>query len=252
MSDQNDRSIELEIEVDGTPEQVWDAIATGPGISAWFVPTTVVPEPGGAITQEFGPGMVVEGQVQGWEPPHRFAYGEHAEPEPGSMAFEFLVEARSGGTCVVRLVNSGFGYGEEWDAQYDATENGWRVFLHVLSLHLHRFSGQPASRVQAMAMLPGDKAADGIWEAGCRLLGDGDVVQATAPALTGRVTLRANRAMACAIDEPAPGTAFFAVEPHGAVTAVSMWLSFYGPDAAMVVERDAAAWQAWVEGLAAT
>lgn len=28
------RSIELEIEVPGTPEQVWRAIATGPGISS--------------------------------------------------------------------------------------------------------------------------------------------------------------------------------------------------------------------------
>ena len=254
MSEDQDRAIRLEVEVDGTPEQVWEAIATGPGISAWFVPTTVTGEPGGAITQDFGPGMVVEGRVQAWEPPHRFAYGEHAEPAPGSMAFEFLVEARSGGTCVVRLVNSGFGFGEEWDAQYDATENGWRVFLHVLSLHLRRFSGQPAARVQAMAMLSGDAAgpADGIWEAGCRLLVDGDAVQATAPPLTGRVTLRANRAMACGIDAPAPGTAFFAVEPHGAITAVSMWLSFYGLDAAEVAERDAPAWQAWVESLAAS
>lgn len=108
------RAIELEVTVAGTPEQVWEAIATGPGITAWFVPTTVEGEPGGVITQDFGPGMLVEGRVQAWEPPHRFSYGERAEPTPGTMAFEFLVEARDGGTCVVRLVNSGFGSGEEW------------------------------------------------------------------------------------------------------------------------------------------
>ncbi|MBV1893467.1 MAG: hypothetical protein KUG57_05420 [Ilumatobacteraceae bacterium] len=34
-------SIELEIEVEGTPEEVWRAIATGPGISSWYVPHTV-------------------------------------------------------------------------------------------------------------------------------------------------------------------------------------------------------------------
>jgi hypothetical protein len=33
------RSIQIEIEVPGTPEEVWQAIATGPGISSWFVPT---------------------------------------------------------------------------------------------------------------------------------------------------------------------------------------------------------------------
>ena len=32
------RSVQVEVEVPGTPEEVWQAIATGPGISAWFVP----------------------------------------------------------------------------------------------------------------------------------------------------------------------------------------------------------------------
>ena len=35
-------SIEVETEVLGTPEEVWQAIATGPGISAWFVSTKTV------------------------------------------------------------------------------------------------------------------------------------------------------------------------------------------------------------------
>ena len=38
-----------------------------------------------------------------------------------TFAAEWLVEARDGGTCVVRLINSGFGSGAEWDAEYDAT-----------------------------------------------------------------------------------------------------------------------------------
>ena len=32
------RSVEVEVEVTGSPEQVWEAIATGPGVSSWFVP----------------------------------------------------------------------------------------------------------------------------------------------------------------------------------------------------------------------
>ena len=35
------RSVQVEVEVPGTPEEVWQAIATGPGISSWFVPTEV-------------------------------------------------------------------------------------------------------------------------------------------------------------------------------------------------------------------
>jgi uncharacterized protein YndB with AHSA1/START domain len=30
------RSVQVEVEVPGTPEEVWQAIATGPGISSWF------------------------------------------------------------------------------------------------------------------------------------------------------------------------------------------------------------------------
>lgn len=33
------RSVEVEVEVPDTPEEVWQAIATGPGVSSWFVPT---------------------------------------------------------------------------------------------------------------------------------------------------------------------------------------------------------------------
>ena len=32
------RSIQVEVEVPGTPEEVWQAIASGPGISAWLAP----------------------------------------------------------------------------------------------------------------------------------------------------------------------------------------------------------------------
>ena len=42
-----------------------------------------------------------------------------------------------------------------------------------------------------------------------------------------------------------------AIEPHGGVTAVSLWLAFYGPDAEALAERDAPRWQAWVDELIA-
>ena len=39
--------LDVQIEVAATPEQVWEAISTGPGISAWFMPAEVE---GDAIT----------------------------------------------------------------------------------------------------------------------------------------------------------------------------------------------------------
>jgi uncharacterized protein YndB with AHSA1/START domain len=70
------RSVHLEFEVPGTPEQVWQAIATGPGISSWFAPAEVEEREGGAVAFHLGPGMDSAGIVTGWEPPRRFAYEE--------------------------------------------------------------------------------------------------------------------------------------------------------------------------------
>lgn len=227
----DDRSIELDIEVAGTPEEVWEAIATGPGITAWFVPTTVEERAGGAVTQHFGPDMDVTGHVQAWEPPHRFAYGEHAEPTEGGMAFEWLVEARDGGSCVVRLVNSGFGHGQEWDDELDSMENGWRIFLRVLALHLERFAGQVAHRVQALAMVP---ASDDLWARG----------RAGLP-LDVTAVEEGERHLVFTVDEPAPGTGFLAVEGAG----TSVWLSLYGPDGEAAAAELGPRLQSWVEAL---
>ena len=44
------RYVEAEVEVPGTPEEVWQAIATGPGVTSWFVPTRVEERVGGGAS----------------------------------------------------------------------------------------------------------------------------------------------------------------------------------------------------------
>src|SRR5579859_330530 len=94
------RSIQVEVEVPGTPEEVWQAIATGPGISAWFVPAEFEERDGKpvAVTLNFGPGMDSRSVVTNWDPPRTFTK-EGAGWAPGSppIATEFSVEARAGG-----------------------------------------------------------------------------------------------------------------------------------------------------------
>ena len=103
------RSVQVEVEVPGTPEQVWQAIATGPGVSSWFVPTEVDERDGGKVVSHFGPGMDSIATTTAWEPPHRFAAESHdLGPNAPPMATEWIVEARSGGVCVVRVVHSLF------------------------------------------------------------------------------------------------------------------------------------------------
>jgi hypothetical protein len=62
----------------------------------------------------------------------------------GRLATEFLVEARSGGTCVVRLVSSAFGSGHDWDQELEDTRDGWRIYLRNLRLSLTDFPGGAA------------------------------------------------------------------------------------------------------------
>lgn len=66
------RSVEAEAEVPGTPEEVWQAIATGPGISSWFVPSQVDERVGGTTLANFGPGMESVGTITTWDPPRRY------------------------------------------------------------------------------------------------------------------------------------------------------------------------------------
>ena len=73
---EDDRSIEVEVEVPGTPEEVWRAIATGPGITSWYVPHEVEEHQGGSATASFGSGpeMQVPGRVATWEPHRRIVF----------------------------------------------------------------------------------------------------------------------------------------------------------------------------------
>ena len=130
--DEGRRSISLKVEVPGTPEEVWEAIATGPGISAWFVPSEVDGrEGGGDVVFHLGPDMDAPGTVTGWQPPERFAYEEQwapaADTEPTTLATEFLVEARSAATCIVRLVStfSAGGFDDDLDAMATGGPRSW-------------------------------------------------------------------------------------------------------------------------------
>ena len=86
----------------------------------------------------------VNGRVAAWEPPHRIVLdgGEGVD----WLAFVWPVEARDGGSCVVRRVNTGFGTGAEWDAQYDGMVKGWGVSCATSSCTWSTSAGRPGYR----------------------------------------------------------------------------------------------------------
>ena len=92
----DEHGLDLQIEVAATPEQVWEAISTGPGISAWFMPAEV---DGERITFHHMAGGSSEAEVTDAEAPRRLRFTEG----DGAQATEFLVEARSYGTGLVAV-----------------------------------------------------------------------------------------------------------------------------------------------------
>jgi hypothetical protein len=140
-----ERRLEIEIALDATPEQVWEAIATGPGLAAWFAPMEVAPDEDGNSPA---------GKVTWWEPGKGFAIGP----------FEYLIEARGGGSTVLRFSQTGFD-GDDWENEYEATARGWDLYFHTLRSYLAHFRGRPTVYVE----VEGPPASADAFR---RLLGD--------------------------------------------------------------------------------
>jgi uncharacterized protein YndB with AHSA1/START domain len=251
------RYIQLEVEVPGTPEAVWQAISTGPGISSWFVPTELE-ERGGkptAVKMNFGPGMECTSEVTAWKPPHMWA--TQSPPwVPGSppIANEWSVEARAGGTCVVRIVQSLFASTDDWDNQLEGAEYGWPGFLRALRLYLTHFRGHAATAMKWMVPIAAPEAE--AWKLLTTALGLNGVrvgqrcaAAAGAPSFTGvaeHYTEHPYDAL-LRVEKPAPGIcAIGAFECQGQTMAA---LNFYlfGDHAAATVAREAPLWEAWFQ-----
>jgi uncharacterized protein YndB with AHSA1/START domain len=248
------RSVQVEIEVPGTPEEVWQAIATGPGVSAWFVPTEVRED--GTVVAKFGPGMESTASVTAWDPPRRFA-AESADlgPNAPKVATEWIVEARSGGTCVVRVVHSLFASGDDWDDQLQGWESGWPWFFEILRLYLTHFRGQPSAAFRLIGVSPEPAAA--AWEKLAGLLGvqsaqvgEHCAAPAGAPPLAGTVEKRGEgghpHAVMLRLDTPTAGVLSSFAHPMGGQVVLAVDFYLYGPAAAAAAAQAEPRWQAWM------
>lgn len=144
------RRLETEIELDATPEQVWESVSTGPGMSTWFVPHRIDPA-SGESEGDFGGGQTQGGRVIAWEPGRRVVYKapEGSEQDESGFALEFLVEGRGQSSTVLRLIQSGFS-GDDWEQQYEGTKHGWDLFLGNLASYFTHFKGLRVTNVVAM------------------------------------------------------------------------------------------------------
>ncbi|HZZ47119.1 MAG TPA: SRPBCC domain-containing protein [Pseudonocardia sp.] len=142
--------IRTEIEIEADPEQIWQAIATGPGITSWFMPHDVTPGVGGTVALTVA-GFESEATIIDWEPPKRLAYRAPAAEDGTVHAMEFLIEGRDGATTVVRFAHNGFS-GDDWGDEYEANlGDGWTFYLHTLREYVLHFAGRPVTFISANA-----------------------------------------------------------------------------------------------------
>ncbi|WP_067679799.1 SRPBCC family protein [Nocardia miyunensis] len=142
--------IELETSLAASPQQVWEAIATGPGIDSWFMGRNEVePREGGVAAMDTG-GRREEATITAYEPGKRFATRTAPAEDGRFMAFEYLIEGREGGSTVLRVVHSGM-LGDDWQDEYDALRRGWPFHLHTLREYLTHFPGRTGVPVFAVA-----------------------------------------------------------------------------------------------------
>ena len=257
--DSGRRKVQVEVEVPGTPEEVWRAVATAAGISSWFVPTTTEYDTEGKpvrMTLDFGPGMESVSEITEWNPPHSFSAESKDLGDDGpTVATQWIVESRGSGMCVVRVVHSLFASTDNWDGQLEGWESGWPAFFRLLRLYLTHFPGQESSILQLTGFAPNPKSS--AWSALYSALGFdkpqvGQRSQSSdsAPALAGVVERVGEAAypeeLLLRLDRPAPGIGHLFAMEMGEQVLLSLRFYLYGDTASGVRTRDEPVWQAWI------
>ncbi|MER5279544.1 SRPBCC domain-containing protein [Streptomyces sp. NPDC002809] len=139
------------------PDQVWNAVATGPGNLGWLYPMEIEPRVGGKVTRG-------DATVVAWEPPHHFAV--RATQDGGfSNTLSYRVEPVDGGTSRLRMgihwVHTGVvDDAWQWDAKTDVAEKYVDFHQHALAEYLRHFAGRPAVYIGSQRPEPTADPAD--------------------------------------------------------------------------------------------
>jgi len=251
------RYVQTEFEVPGTPEEVWQAIATGPGISSWMMPAELEERDGRPVTLklDFGDGLQPRAVVTAWEPPRRFAaQAEGMVPGAPPLATEWHIEAQAGGTCTLRVVHSLFASTDDWDDQLEYIESGWSAFLLALQIYLKHFRGQRSTLTTWRLRVAGTEAQ--AWETLTTALGLKGLrvgqrwkAPADAPAFGGVAEYFSEGPYDALVrlDEPGPGLVALGTVDMGGGTEVGMNVYLYGDHGPATAAHETTAWQAWLQ-----
>jgi uncharacterized protein YndB with AHSA1/START domain len=167
MNKNTTRDIELSVELDASPEDVFRAVTDGTELAKWLAPEArgTAPEGGkkGSIWISWGEGMSVEHEIEIFDAPKRVRHpsGKNAETKAPLYA-DWSIEAREGGKTTLRLVHSGFSAGADWDNEYESHARGWKLMLENLRQYFARHAHQPAVHIPFMSKV--DSPHGSIWK----------------------------------------------------------------------------------------
>lgn len=137
------RDIDCELRTQASVQDLWSAWTDPQRLAQWFADrATGEAKPGSALTlffDAFGyelPWPVIE-VMQG----EKVVFGGQFGDRP-PWRLEITLR-REGGESVLRLHNSGFLSGAEWDDEYEGVASGWQLSLALLREYAERHLGQP-------------------------------------------------------------------------------------------------------------
>jgi uncharacterized protein YndB with AHSA1/START domain len=167
MSKKTTRDIQLSVELDASPEDVFRAVTDGTEIAKWLAPEARVTAPEGekkgSIWISWGEGMSAEHEIEIFDAPKRLRHpsGQNGETKAPLYA-DWSIEAREGGKATLRLVHSGFSASADWDDEYEAHARGWKLMLQNLRHYFARHAHKPAAHLPFMSKVESPRGS--IWK----------------------------------------------------------------------------------------
>jgi len=154
-----ERTVSREIEIATTPEQAFDALVEPESLRAWIVDDAESePVSGGRYRWTWSIHLddVSEGEYLEVDRPRRLVTRGTDKDAPGPIVSTYTFEDLGGGQTRVRIVNSGFGTGADWDEAVERFREGVVHFLKALKRHLEDgFDRRRMARL-GLAFGPGD------------------------------------------------------------------------------------------------
>jgi hypothetical protein len=197
--------------------------------------------------------MEVSSAVTAWDPPRMFAT-EAGLPGSPPIANEWSVEARAGGVCILRIVQSLFASTDDWDNQLEGAKFGLASFLSILRIYLTHFRGQRSAIMKWMVPVAGTEAE--AWESltaalGVKGLSVGQRCPAPAgvPAFSGVVeyVTESPYDALLRLDKPGPGVVSLGAVNFGGQSMVALNFYLYGNQGAGTVTHETPLWEAWFQ-----